>query len=107
MTWLIVLLLVLVSVLLVLLSIKVRKVADLEIENNYLTNENASLMLQVSTLQNNIEKMKSTLQEISEIETKKETKKKQSRKETPASGDVDARLDRLNSDGVQDGKDHS
>lgn len=102
MTWIIVLLLALISVLLVLIVIKARKITDLELENVHLTNENASLQLKVSTLQNNIEKLRDTVKEISEIEATK-SKKKQSKKETPAPGDVDSRLDRLNSDGVQDG----
>ena len=102
MTWIIVLLLALISVLLVLIVIKARKITDLELENVHLTNENASLQLKVSTLQNNIEKLRDTVKEISEIEATK-SKKKQSKEETPAPGDVDSRLDRLNSDGVQDG----
>ena len=94
MTWLIIVMLALMTVLLILLIIKNRKIADIEMENVTLSTENSRLALQVSTLQNNLEKIKAAQQEIQEIETKKKTRKKQ---EAPASGDSDARLDRLNS----------
>ena len=94
MTWLIIVMLALMTVLLILLIIKNRKIADIEMENVTLSTENSRLALQVSTLQNNLEKIKAAQQEIQEIETKKKTRKKQ---EAPASGDSDARLDRLKS----------
>lgn len=95
MTWLIIVMLALMTVLLILLIIKNRKIADIEMEKVTLSAENSRLALQVSTLQNNLEKIKAAQQEIQEIEaTKKKTRKKQ---EAPAAGDSDARLERLNS----------
>ena len=82
------------AVIAILLVSKTRKLYDQQVENTVLDTENQRLRLQVSTLQNNLEKIKAAQQEIQEIETKKKTRKKQ---EAPAAGDSDARLERLNS----------
>lgn len=94
-SWVFVALLAVIAILLVLLMSKTRKLYDQQVENTVLDTENQRLRLQVSTLQNNLEKIKAAQQEIQEIEaTKKKTRKKQ---EAPAAGDSDARLERLNS----------
>lgn len=93
-SWVFVAMLAVIAILLGLLMSKTRKLYDQQVENTLLSTENQRLRLQVSTLQNNLEKIKAAQQEIQEIETKKKTKKKQ---EAPAAGDSDARLERLNS----------
>lgn len=94
-SWVFVAMLAVIAILLFLLMSKTRKLYDQQVENSVLDAENQRLRLQVSTLQNNLEKIKAAQQEIQEIEaTKKKTRKKQ---EAPATGDSDARLERLNS----------
>ena len=102
MTWVIIACLVVVAVLLVLLIIKVKKISELELIQQNLVQENASQATQIVTLQSDIEKLKKTLEEVKKIETAKETKKRTSRKTAPPAGDSAARVDRLNSDELQD-----
>ena len=103
MTWVIVGLMAAIVALLVLIIIKSNKVKDLELEIVHYKNEVASQTVKIDVLQHNIENLKESLQEIKEIENDKETKKKRSKKEAPPAGDSAARIDRLNSDGMQDG----
>ena len=103
MTWVIVGLMVVIVALLVLIIFKTRKVNELELSIVHYQTENTSLAVKCETLQQNINRLKATIEEIKAIETEKETKKKRSKKEAPPAGDSDARLDRLNSDSVQNG----
>lgn len=95
MSWTIVALVGVISVLLVVLVSKTRQVKDQELELQTMDMENQRLKVQITTLKNNIETLKKTYQEIAEIEAKKKTRKKQ---EAPAAGDSVARVERLNAD---------
>jgi len=103
MTWVIVGLMVVIVALLVLIIFKTRKVNELELSIVHYQTENTSLAVKCETLQQNINRLKATIEEIKAIEAEKETKKKRSKKEAPPAGDSDSRIDRLNSDSVQDG----
>ncbi len=100
MSWLLLGTVAVIAILLVLVIIKNRKISERDAENELLASENSSLQLKVSTLELDIQKLKEAKKEISEIEKKKTTRKKQEKKEAPETGDVQSRLDRLN-DGVQ------
>ncbi len=58
--------------------------------------------MQIVTLQADIDKLKKAQEEIKNIEIEKETKKRTSRKTAPPAGDSAARIERLNSDELQD-----
>ena len=102
MTWIIVGLMVVIVALLVLIIFKTRKVNELEIDIVHYQTENTALAVKNETLQQNINRLKATIEEIKSIEAEREKTKKQSRKEAPPAGDSSARLERLNSNGVQD-----
>lgn len=103
MTWVIVGLMVVIVALLVLIIFKTRKVNELELSIVHYQTENTSLAVKNETLQQNINRLKATIEEIKTIEAEKEAKKKRSRKEAPPAGDSDSRIDRLNSDSMQNG----
>ena len=66
-SWVFVAMLAVIAILLFLLMSKTRKLYDQQVENTLLSTENQRLRLQVSTLQNNLEKIKAAQQEIQEI----------------------------------------
>lgn len=95
MTWLCIVLAGAVIVLLVLLIIKVKKVASLKKENLKLQTDKASLQLRVKTLNADIRILKQTYKELNDVEQQKEQQKQEY--QPPAAGDSDSRLDMLNS----------
>ena len=94
MTWLCALLAGAVITLLILLIVKVKKIASLEKENAKLQTDKASLQLRVNTLNNDIKVLKQTYKEIRDVEQKKEQQKEEYK--APTAGDSDTRLDLLN-----------
>ena len=92
MTWLVIGLLSVICLLLVIGTTRQGKISDLETEISLLTEENESLKLKITVLQNNMTKIVDVKKEIDEIEdTKKERPEK-----TTAPDSVDSRLARLN-----------
>ena len=100
MWYIVVFLLAAASVLTLMLLHKNRQLADV-IEAKTLTDrELANAKLQIQSLNGNIERLQETVNEIKNVTQSKTQRKK---KDPAPAGDVDSRLDRLNSAGASDG----
>ena len=94
MNWLCAILAGAVIALLILLILKIKKVANLEKENLKLQTDKASLQLRVNTLSNDLRVLKQAHKEIQDVEKEKEQQKEQY--QSPPADDSDTRLDLLN-----------